>query len=73
MSKNYYEILELSRNCTQEDIANAYRRLSLKFHPKNISEQEKAVYEFQFSQVAEAYEVLSDRNYIILINNLNKS
>ena len=66
MSKNYYEILELSRNCTQEDIANAYKRLSLKFHPKSTKEQEKAVYEFQFSQVAEAYEVLSDRNYILL-------
>jgi DnaJ-class molecular chaperone len=61
MSKSYYEILELSRDCTQEDVASSYKRLSLKFHPKNSSEEEKAVFEFQFNQIAEAYEVLSDR------------
>ena len=61
MSENYYELLELNRSCTQEDIANAYKRLALKYHPKKSSDKEKAIYEYQFNQVAEAYEVLSDR------------
>ncbi len=61
MSMNYYEILELPRSCTGEDIASAYSRLALKFHPKNSSEAEKAVYNYQFHQIAEAFEVLSDR------------
>ncbi len=64
MSRNYYEVLELRRNCTQEEIANAYRRLALKFHPKKSPESEKAVNNFEFNKVAEAYEVLSDRKYL---------
>jgi DnaJ-class molecular chaperone len=66
MSRSYYEILELSRDCTQEDIANSYKRLALKYHPKNSSEEDKAVFEYQFNQIAESYEVLSDRkNYFL--------
>ncbi len=61
MSRNYYETLELSRGCTNEEIANAYSRLALKFHPKNSSQNESAVFNYQLHQIAEAYEVLSDR------------
>jgi molecular chaperone DnaJ len=61
MSRNYYEILELSRSCTQEDIANSYKRLALKYHPNKCTKEEKAVFEFQFNLIAESYEVLSDR------------
>ncbi len=61
MSKNYYEILEINRNCTQEDISNAYRRLALKYHENNSPSNVKAVWANKFHQIAEAYEVLSDR------------
>jgi DnaJ-class molecular chaperone len=67
MSKDYYETLEISRGCTSEDVSNAFRRLSLKYHPKKNDEKSFAVNNYFFHQVAEAYEVLSDRNYIKLI------
>ena len=61
-SDNYYEILELPRTCSQEEISESYRRLSLKYHPKLASPENSAVSEFKFQQLAEAYEVLSDPN-----------
>jgi len=60
-NKDYYEILNLKRNCNNEDIANAYRRLALKFNPKRNHPQEYALNNFHFHQLAEAYLVLSDR------------
>ena len=61
-SKNYYEILELNRNCSQEEISEAYRRLSLKYHPKVTKPENAATFEYHFQKLAEAYEVLSDLN-----------
>ena len=59
-TKNYYSILELPTNCSQEDIAEAYRYLSLKYHPKIASKENFAQSEFHFQKLCEAYEVLSD-------------
>ena len=39
---DYYEILLLPKNCSQEDIAESYRRLSLKYHPKVCSPENSA-------------------------------
>ena len=61
-NKDYYQILELNRNCSQEEIAEAYRRLSLKYHPKVTKQENSAIYEYHFQKLAEAYEVLSDPN-----------
>ena len=61
-SKDYYEILELNRNCSQEEISEAYRRLSLKYHPKVTKPENAAIFEYYFQKLAEAYEVLSDLN-----------
>ena len=54
----YYEILEVSRESTLEEIRTAYRRLALKYHPdKNPGDK---VAEDRFKEVAEAYQVLAD-------------
>ena len=60
LDKNYYEILEIERTCSQEDISEAYRNLSLKYHPAKAPPEKKEVYELHFQKLAEAYEVLSD-------------
>ena len=61
-NKDYYEILELTNDCSQEDISEAYRNLSLKYHPSKALLNEKEVYEIHFQKLSEAYEVLSDPN-----------
>ena len=57
---DYYSILELPRNCSQEDIAEAYRYLSLKYHPKITTQENSAQSEYHFQKLCESYEVLSD-------------
>lgn len=58
MSKNYYDILGVSKNATAEDIKKKYRELALHFHPDRNPNDKKA--EEKFKEVAEAYSVLGD-------------
>ena len=58
MSRDYYDILGVSRNASKEEIKKAYRKLALKWHPdKNKS----AEAEEKFKEINEAYEVLSNQ------------
>jgi molecular chaperone DnaJ len=56
--RDYYEILELSRDADPEAIKSAYARLARKYHPDLNPGDEQA--EARFKEVTEAYEVLSD-------------
>jgi len=60
ITPDYYETLELPRSATQEDIKEAYRNLSLRFHPSKATSSLIQIYEYKFHKIAEAYSVLSD-------------
>jgi len=58
MGKDYYKILGIAKGASEDDVRKAYRKMALKFHPdKNKS----AGAEEKFKEIAEAYEVLSDK------------
>jgi len=58
MSKrDYYEVLGVDKNASQDDIKKAYRKLAKKYHP-DVSSEDKA--EEKFKEVREAYETLSE-------------
>ena len=55
--KDYYEILGLKKEASQDEIKRAYRSLARKYHP-DVSKEDAA--ESKFKEVGEAYEVLKD-------------
>ena len=59
MAEDYYKILGVSRDASDEEIQKAYRKLARKYHPDLTDDKEAAKRNFQ--KVQQAYDVLSDK------------
>ncbi len=58
--RDYYDVLGVPRNATEEDIKKAYRKLAMKHHPDRNQGGDAAKSEEKFKEAKEAYEMLSD-------------
>lgn len=58
IKRDYYEILEIEKTATPDEIKSAYRKMAMKYHPDRNPGNKEA--EDKFKECAEAYEVLSD-------------
>lgn len=58
--RDYYEVLGVPRNASQEDIKKAYRRLARRYHPDLHTGPRKTQMEQKFKELNAAHEVLSD-------------
>lgn len=63
--RDYYEVLGVDKNATDEELKKAYRKVAMKYHPDrqtDKSEAEKKEAEEKFKEAAEAYDVLSNKD-----------
>ncbi len=56
---NYYEILEVEKNASFNEIKSKYRKLAMKYHPDKNPNNPKA--EEKFKRIGEAYEVIGNK------------
>ena len=60
MTKDYYKILGVTQECTDQEIKSAYRKLARKWHPDVAGNTDEVVKKFK--EINEAYETLSDKS-----------
>jgi len=61
--RDYYEVLGVDKNASEDDIKKAFKKAAMKYHPDrfaNASDAEKKDAEEKFKEINEAYQVLSD-------------
>lgn len=59
--RDYYEILGIAKEATEDEVKRAYRGLAMKVHPDRVPADQKKKAEEQFKEISEAYAVLSDK------------
>ena len=58
MEKDYYKVLSVPRDCSEEDIKKSFRKMALKYHPDRNKDNPEA--EKKFKEAAAAYEILGN-------------
>lgn len=58
--RDYYEVLGVAKNASDEDIKKAYRKLAMKYHPDRNQGEDAKKAEEKFKEAKEAYEMLSE-------------
>ena len=58
--RDYYDVLGVPKNATEDDIKKAYRKLAMKHHPDRNQGDTATKAEERFKEAKEAYEMLSD-------------
>jgi DnaJ-class molecular chaperone len=60
MPRDYYEVLGVNRNATEEEIKRAHRKLARQYHPDRNPGDKQA--EAKFKEIQDAYDILNDKN-----------
>ena len=61
--RDYYEVLGVDKNASEDDIKKAFKKAAMKYHPDrfaNATDAEKKDAEEKFKEINEAYQILSD-------------
>ena len=68
MKKNYYDILNINKEATDDEIKKAYKKMALKYHPDRNNSPDASE---KFKEISEAYQFLTNNNRKQVNPNMN--